>query len=95
MIDKRLLQNLRVMRLKAHMDTLTFKKKFIDDVDLMIDTFDGISKKCLFDKPFEKMNPKTFDETRTISDWFKISVQSISEWIVSVFEIRICHAYVD
>lgn len=81
-----------MLRLKTYIDTLTFKKKFIDEVDLMIDTFDSIAKKCLFDKPFEKMNLRNIDETRTISDWFKVSVQSITEWVVSVFEIRICRA---
>lgn len=71
-------------------DALTFSRDFIDKVDELIDIFNIVTKDQLFSCSIEASNTQCMYEV--LPPWFnKVGLNTIAEWIVSHFEIRIVH----
>lgn len=58
-----------------------------------INTCDNISERKLFEIDLVKMKAKSFDETKNMPEWFNLSMHSICQWIVGVFEFRILRMF--
>lgn len=84
---------MRVLSQKDFFDTLTFNKTFIENTNEILDVFDKISGRRLFEKDFAKIKAKTLDETKDLPEWFIDSKFSIFEWIVAIFETRLCRFF--
>jgi len=72
-------------------DALTFSRDFIDRVDELIDVFNVVSKDQLFTGNID-INSFTHSGCiyETLPTWFsKTGLNTIAEWIVSHFEVRI------
>ena len=69
-------------------DALTFSRDFIDKVDELIDVFNIVTKDQLFSSSIENSGHSCMYET--LPPWFnKVGLNTIAEWIVSHFEVRI------
>jgi hypothetical protein len=69
-------------------DALTFSRDFIDKVDELIDIFNIVTKDQLFSSSVEPNNTTSIYDV--LPTWFnKVGLNTIAEWIVSHFEIRI------
>ena len=69
-------------------DALTFSRDFIDKVDELIDIFNIVTKDQLFSSSTEPSSPSCMYDV--LPPWFnKVGLNTIAEWIVSHFEIRI------
>lgn len=72
-------------------DALTFSRDFIDKVDELIDIFNSVTKDQLFSCSVEPSGNQCMYEV--LPPWFnKVGLNTIAEWIVSHFEIRILSA---
>ena len=72
-------------------DALTFSRDFIDKVDDLIDVFNIVTKDQLFSCSIEPSSTQCIYEV--LPPWFnKVGLNTIAEWIVSHFEIRILNA---
>ena len=72
-------------------DALTFSRDFIDKVDEIIDVFNIVTKDQLFSTNLEPTNFQCMYEV--LPSWFnKVGLNTIAEWVVSHFEIRILNA---
>ena len=73
-------------------DALTFSRDFIDKVDDLIDIFNIVTKDQLFS--FSVEPPSTQCMYEVLPPWFnKVGLNTIAEWIVSHFEVRILNSY--
>lgn len=72
-------------------DALTFSRDFIDKVDELIDIFNAVTKDQLFSCSTESASTQFMYEV--LPPWFnKVGLNTIAEWIVSHFEVRILHS---
>ena len=85
-----MLRKLRVTKIFTAFDALTLSRDFIDRVDELIDVFNIVSNDNLFSAPIDNGIQNGIFETMPV--WFnKVGLNTIAEWIVSHFEVRILH----
>ncbi len=86
-------KKVRISRYLNIFDTLTFSRDFIDNLDMILLNFYGVSKKRLFSSlSFEGYEKNGFE--KALPFWFNVhSLANIAEWIVAKFEIQIIHFY--
>ena len=88
------MKKLRVSNIVGSFDTLTFSEDFIDRVDDLLDLFDSISENQLFIVPIE--NGLTDIGYKQLPVWFNtFKLNSIADWMVAHFEIRILYLLVN
>lgn len=91
---KVVMKKLRVSNIVGPFDTLTFSEDFIDRVDDLLDLFDYISEHQLFLVPID--NGLTERGYKQLPVWFNtFKLNSIADWMVAHFEIRIVHLLVN
>ncbi len=86
-------KKLRVTNINGPLDTLTFSRDFIDEVDTVLDLFNEISKKQMFNS---KINSYVYEYQNFIKlpFWFnRMSLHSLAEWVVAHFEVQIYQYY--
>lgn len=77
-------------KISTSFDALTLSRDFIDRIDELIEVFNIVSNDNLFSARIENgIDNETY---QTLPVWFnKVGLNTIAEWIVSHFEVRIMY----